>query len=252
MIRPVDVPPTQLFGDNPTKHLPWNSWLIQTFGNYQPDGHTGIDYPCASGTPVRAVAGGTVLHVGWLKGSYADNPWWVAPSFAGFTYVVDHGAFIGIYAHCLNGGAKVSVGQRVTEGQVLGLSGNTGASTGDHLHFEVLPDGYILNSTMYGRINPASLFSGIQPHSTSTPIPTPSEEDDMFTEQDRAVQNSILAALISGGTDETVPVLKYLKDINARLADIDWSADSKTSLRQEIANIKVSVTLILEAIEKKG
>ena len=129
MIRPVPYAPTQLYGANPTRWLPWDSWLIQTFGNYQPDGHTGEDYPCPAGTPVKAVTSGIVRHVGYFNGSYADNPWWIAPGFAGFTYVVDHGWFIGIYGHCMDGAAQVRAGQQVTEGQVLGLSGNTGAST---------------------------------------------------------------------------------------------------------------------------
>jgi hypothetical protein len=176
MIHPVDYGPSQDYGDNPTKNLPASSWIIQQFGNYQPDGHTGTDYPCPVGTPVRAATDGTVLHVGRLGGTYADNPWWIAPGFAGYTYVVDHGHFIGIYGHCMDGAARVTNGQRVTEGQVLGLSGNTGASTGPHLHFEALPDGYVLNSYMYGRINPATLFSGIQFQSTPT---APAEEDIM-------------------------------------------------------------------------
>lgn len=178
MIRPVDVPPSQRYGDNPTKHLPASHWIIRQFGNYQPDGHTGVDYPCKSGTPVRAVTAGTVLHIGWMGGSYASNPWWVQPSFAGYCAVIDHGSFIGIYGHCLDGSAGVRAGQRVSEGQVFILSGNTGASTGPHLHFEVLPDQYVLNSYMYGRINPETLFAGIQTQSTET-TPTASEEDEL-------------------------------------------------------------------------
>ena len=160
MTHPVAYTPSQDFGDNPTANLPADHWIIQQFGNYQPDGHTGVDYPCPVGTPVKAAAAGTVLHVGRLSGTYADNPWWIAPAFAGFVYVVDHGWFIGIYGHCMDGGAQVAVGQQVADGQVLGLSGNTGASTGPHLHFEVLPDGYVLNSYMYGRINPMNVIAG--------------------------------------------------------------------------------------------
>lgn len=184
MIHPVDYKPSQDFGANPTKHLPVGHPIIQTFGNYQPDGHTGVDYPCSIGTPVKAAAAGTVVHVGRFGGSYASNPWWIQPSFAGYTYVVDHGHFIGIYGHCMDGAARVSAGQRVAEGQVLGLSGNTGASTGPHLHFECLPAKFNLNSAYYGRINPASLFGGIQVHGTTTT--PPSEEDDMFSDDDRA------------------------------------------------------------------
>ena len=182
MIHPVDYEPSQDFGENPTRNLPPTHPVIQTFGNYQPDGHSGEDYPCDIGTPVRAVSAGTVLHVGYMGGTYADNPWWIAPGFSGYCAVIDHGSFIGIYGHCQDGSAKVSKGQRVSEGQVFILSGNTGGSTGPHLHFEILPDGYILNSAFYGRINPASLFGGISPLGT-TITPLSEEDDDMaFTD----------------------------------------------------------------------
>jgi len=179
MIQPVDYAPSQRFGENPTRNLPANDWIIQAFGNYQPDGHTGVDYPCPVGTQVRAVTGGTVLHVGWMAGTYADNPWWINPGFAGYVYVVDHGSFIGIYGHCKDASNWVNKGDRVSEGQTLGLSGNTGASTGPHLHFEALPDGYVLNSYMYGRIDPQTLFGSLSYASESiTPL---SEEDDDLT-----------------------------------------------------------------------
>lgn len=157
MVRPVDFPITQIFGENPTKDIrPGNPdyWIIELFGNYQPDGHAGFDCACPVGTPVRAVADGIVLHIGWMGGTYADNPWWIAPNFAGYCAVIDHGSFIGIYGHCQDGSGKVAKGARVSEGQVFILSGNTGGSTGAHLHFEVLPDGYNLNAKFYGRVNP--------------------------------------------------------------------------------------------------
>lgn len=190
MIQPVDYAPSQNYGDNATKYLPADHWLIRQFGNYQPDGHTGVDYPCPAGTPVRAVATGTVLHVGYFQGSYADNPYWINPGFAGWTYVVDHIWFVGIYGHCMEGAAQVRVGDVIPEGKVLGLSGNTGASTGDHLHFEALPDGWVVNSYMYGRIDPRLLFATVNtitPQST-TPVTgstTNPQEDDMFTDADR-------------------------------------------------------------------
>lgn len=249
MRHPVDYAPSQDFGDNPTSILPASHWIIQQFGNYQPDGHTGTDYPCPIGTPVRAAADGKVLHVGRLSGSYADNPWWISPSFAGYTYVVDHGHFIGIYGHCMDGGARVRQGQSVIEGQVLGLSGNTGASTGPHLHFEALPDGYVLNGYMYGRINPATLFRGVQPQ--SAPI-TP-QEDDLSDAQYAALTqklDSVLAALISGGSDEPVSVLMYLKKIDAKLADISWDEHTKTSQAQELANIKILNVATNQAVKQ--
>lgn len=179
MIRPVAAEISQRFGDNPTRNLPASSWLIQTFGNYQPDGHTGEDYACPVGTPVRAVTSGTVLHIGWMGGTYDQNPWWIQPSFAGYHAVIDHGSFIGIYGHCSDGSAKVAKGDRVSEGQVFILSGNTGGSTGPHLHFEILPDKYVLNSTFYGRIDPEPLFTGSLSYASESI--TPVQEDDMAT-----------------------------------------------------------------------
>lgn len=183
MIRPVDLSPTQLYGDNPTSIIRPGSpdyWIIELYGNYQPDGHAGEDYPCKAGTPVRAVTDGVVLHIGRLGGAYADNPWWIAPNFAGFVVVIDHGSFIGIYGHCMDGSGKVRAGQRVSEGQVFVLSGNTGASTGDHLHFEILFKPFLVNSYMYGRSNPETLFSGIQFQSGAI---TPLEEIDVAAEE---------------------------------------------------------------------
>jgi hypothetical protein len=196
MIRPVEAEISQRFGDNPTAHIRPGTpdyWIIQQFGNYQPDGHAGEDYKCDPGTPVRAVASGTVLHIGWMGGTYSDNPWWIAPNFAGYCAVIDHGSFIGIYGHCSDGSAKVSKGQRVAEGQVFILSGNTGGSTGPHLHFEILPDGYVLNSRFYGRIDPEPLFGGSLSYASESI--TPSEEDDMalfnnIDEFKRAVQEA--------------------------------------------------------------
>jgi hypothetical protein len=172
MIWPVDSRVSQEYGSNPTANLPQDSWLIRTFGNYQPNGHTGVDFPVVEGTPVRAVANGTVKHVGWYGGTYADNPYWIAPSFAGFVLVIDHGSFVGIYAHL--SGSPVAVGESVREGQTVAYSGNTGGSTGPHLHFEVLPDGWDFNNGMYGRVNPATYLTAITAQSaTVTTAPTP-------------------------------------------------------------------------------
>jgi hypothetical protein len=183
MTYPVKANISQNFGDNPTANIRPGSpdyWIIQQFGNYQPDGHTGVDFACAAGTEVRAVADGTVLHIGWVGGTYADNPWWIAPGFAGYCAVIDHGSFIGIYGHCTDGSAKVGKGARVRDGQVFILSGNTGGSTGAHLHFEVLPDGYNLNARFYGRVNPLPYLgsASVGPAGETT---TTTEEDDFMT-----------------------------------------------------------------------
>ncbi|MGW5738132.1 MULTISPECIES: M23 family metallopeptidase [Streptomyces] len=84
--------------------------------------HTGIDFHAASGTSVHAVGSGTVVEAGW-GGAYGNN---VVIKMNDGTYTQ--------YGHMSSLG--VTVGQAVTPGQQIGLSGSTGNSSGPHLHFE--------------------------------------------------------------------------------------------------------------------
>ncbi|MVO89750.1 peptidoglycan DD-metalloendopeptidase family protein [Streptomyces sp. p1417] len=84
--------------------------------------HTGVDFHAASGTQVQAVAAGTVVEAGW-GGAYGNN---VVIRHNDGTYTQ--------YGHMSSLG--VTVGQTVTPGQQIGLSGSTGNSSGPHLHFE--------------------------------------------------------------------------------------------------------------------
>ncbi|MCG6498157.1 M23 family metallopeptidase [Kitasatospora sp. A2-31] len=85
--------------------------------------HTGADFVAATGTPLRAVAAGTVVKAG-NGGAYGNE---VEIKLADGKYAQ--------YAHLSSIGVKV--GQAVTVGQQIGLSGATGNVTGPHLHFEI-------------------------------------------------------------------------------------------------------------------
>jgi murein DD-endopeptidase MepM/ murein hydrolase activator NlpD len=88
--------------------------------------HTGLDFPADVGTPVAAAAGGVVI--------YSERH----PQY-GNLIELDHGnGLITRYAH--NSKVMVKVGDIVRRGQVISEVGNTGRSTGPHLHFEVLVD----------------------------------------------------------------------------------------------------------------
>ncbi|WP_369249686.1 M23 family metallopeptidase [Streptomyces sp. R41] len=84
--------------------------------------HTGVDFHAASGTSVHAVGSGTVVTAGW-GGAYGNQ-----------VVIKMHDGTYTMYGHLSSIG--VSVGQTVTPGQQIALSGSTGNTTGPHLHFE--------------------------------------------------------------------------------------------------------------------
>ncbi|MBC3901701.1 peptidoglycan DD-metalloendopeptidase family protein, partial [Acetobacterium malicum] len=89
--------------------------------------HGGIDIGVAEGTPVGAAGAGTVTQAGWNDGY-------------GLSVTLDHGNGLEtLYGHLSE--VLVSVGEVVSQLQLIGLSGNTGNSTGPHLHFGVYKDG---------------------------------------------------------------------------------------------------------------
>ncbi|PIE53790.1 MAG: peptidase M23 [Dethiosulfovibrio peptidovorans] len=97
--------------------------------------HTGIDVSAPRGTAVHAAATGDVLYAGWLRGY-------------GQIVILDHGGgFSTVYAHLSR--ILVSEGQRISEGKVVGNVGDTGVTTGPHLHFEVRVNGNAKNPLKY-------------------------------------------------------------------------------------------------------
>jgi hypothetical protein len=119
---PLNGPITQRFGANPLSY--------RVFGLA---GHNGLDLGVLEGTPVKAAAAGTVNRACMDGSGYGNH-----------VRIQHDEDSVTLYAHLST--MKVKVGQQVKAGQVIGLSGNTGNSTGPHLHFEVRmpggPEGY--------------------------------------------------------------------------------------------------------------
>lgn len=88
--------------------------------------HTGIDIACPAGSPVRAVADGTVTFAGY-NGAYGNQ---VRQKIGGAEVWYNHFATL-----------RVKKGDGVSQGAILGYEGSTGMSTGPHLHFEVRING---------------------------------------------------------------------------------------------------------------
>lgn len=95
--------------------------------------HTGIDIQSYYGGPIYAAMSGTVVTSGYMAGGY------------GYYVVLDHGGGVQtLYGHQKQP-PPVAVGQSVSQGQVIGFEGNTGNTTGEHLHFEVRINGSAVN-----------------------------------------------------------------------------------------------------------
>lgn len=102
--------------------------------------HNGVDYAMTVGTPLYAIEAGRVIYAGPSRIKLANGE----PGGGGYIVKLRHkvnGEWItSAYMHLKKGSIKaagIKVGGIVTEGQKIGESGNTGASTGPHLHFEI-------------------------------------------------------------------------------------------------------------------
>lgn len=104
--------------------VPVPYYVSSPYGQREGEFHKGIDFAAAENTPIYASDSGRVVHASFNNGGF------------GYYVCIEHsnGLFTG-YAHMNN--TMVSVGQQVSKGQQVGLMGNTGASQGVHLHFNV-------------------------------------------------------------------------------------------------------------------
>ncbi len=113
----------------------WRSLVSCEFGTGYV-GHTGMDLAIPVGTEIRAVAAGKVLYTKIGATGY------------GYHVVLYHGGgIVTLYGHC--SAILVSEGQEVAQGEVIALSGNTGRSTGPHLHLEFVVGGAPVNPRLY-------------------------------------------------------------------------------------------------------
>ena len=115
---------------------PVSGTLTSTYGyRWGGEFHSGIDLAVPIGTPVKAADGGTVTFSGW-RGNY------------GYLVIIDHdNGYQTYYAH--NDSLPLSVGTKVGQGDIIAYSGNTGRSTGPHVHFEIRKNGSTLNPLNY-------------------------------------------------------------------------------------------------------
>ncbi len=151
---------SQGFGENP-----------QLYAQFGLAGHHGTDYVASVGTPIYAVENGVVEKSGnGITDKYTGG------FFAGETTTII-GQYETLYGH--QSQRLVSPGQRVTEGQLIGYTGNTGYTTGPHLHFGIRPLQPNLNNGYRGYIDFASVL-----------FATPAPVEPALQPYQRKVQNS--------------------------------------------------------------
>lgn len=126
---PSAFPITQRFAENP-----------DTYKRFGILGHNGIDYGTPTGTPILAVAAGVVLEV------------WEDAAGYGRYVKLGHDWGESLYAHLEQ--QAIAVGTTVAAGQPIGISGNTGNSTGPHLHFGMRVKPYFRDNGWGGYVDP--------------------------------------------------------------------------------------------------
>ncbi|RTY35844.1 M23 family metallopeptidase [Chlorobium phaeovibrioides] len=143
-IRPVSGPVTSSFGAR-THPI----YKVRMF-------HTGVDFSAPKGSHVEATGDGTVAWSGYDRGY-------------GQKVVINHGyGFTTLYAHLSK--SIVRMGQRVRRGEIIGLVGSTGISTGPHLHYEVM--------RRQQRVDPAAYFFDAAHPEKFISNQSPAEEDN--------------------------------------------------------------------------
>jgi murein DD-endopeptidase MepM/ murein hydrolase activator NlpD len=97
------------------------------------EGHVAIDFGVPVGTSVHSTMSGKVIYAGFNNEGYGN------------LVIVENGAYKTYYAHLSS--IPVKIGQSINGGEVIGLSGNTGNSTGPHVHYEIRKNGVAIDPT---------------------------------------------------------------------------------------------------------
>ena len=95
--------------------------------------HKGVDFAAPSGTPIPAAGDGKVVFRGWKNG------------YGNYIKIRHNGTYSTAYAHLSKFKSDVKIGTQVKQGQTVGYVGNTGLSTGPHLHYEIIKNGVHVN-----------------------------------------------------------------------------------------------------------
>lgn len=219
--------------------------------------HYGQDYPAPRGTKILAAHPGRVIRAGWDDGKV--NVWPLLPKgipYGGGWWVwIENEGLVTIYMH-MKTEPDVNKGDWVGQGTVLGEVGTTGASTGDHLHFETLLGGT--------HVDPATVIGG------QVSAGKISQEDDLTPEQSHQLKQVYNAIFVGGKSmlDGGKSISKSLQELNGPVARASSAkatvvtgkaqnipvrqdnADTNTMMREVLALVK-GFDQRLAVLEKK-
>ncbi len=167
---PVQGQVSQPFGPTSFALEPPLDWNGQHYGHF----HTGIDLAASQGTPIRATIGGTVE----IRSD---------PEGFGNLVVVRHGPWDVLYGHTSGQPAGIQTGAVVKPGDVIGLIGSTGNSTGPHVHYEIRYQGHV--------VDPAPFLSGQAPASPWDPASNAKAGVSYLKDMLSRFKNNVPAAL---------------------------------------------------------
>lgn len=174
------------------------SGLLEVTQEYKPGVHNGIDVVNQNYT-----LGNIVAHSdGVVVGSRNNCNGFENGSYGNYVKIKHDNGYYTLYGHMAYNTVRVSVGQRVSKGQVLGYTGNTGMSYGGHLHFEV-------RNTSDVRIDPTEYLNSDLPNSQS--VPTKSVEE---------LAQEVIAGKYGNGEDRKKALGDRYAEVQARVNEI--------------------------------
>ena len=174
------------------------SGLLEVTQEYKPGVHNGIDVVNQNYT-----LGNIVAHSNGVVVGYRNNcNGFENGSYGNYVKIKHDNGYYTLYGHMAYNTVRVSVGQRVSKGQILGYMGNTGMSYGGHLHFEVRTPSNV-------RINPTEYLNADLPN--STPVPTKSVDE---------LANEVIQGLWGNGQERKDRLGDRYAEVQARVNEI--------------------------------
>lgn len=167
---------------------------------------------------------------------------------AGIVVVIDHGGYLSISAHLSE--TKLHKGDKVTRGQEIGKTGNTGYTTGPHLHFEILPKPFAWSNGFYGRTDPITFIQARQ----ATAV-VQKDWFDMASKEDlKTALREVFETPFRREGPEAAKTWPHKEQTTSFGAVLRWTDEAWINFSKSISKVNENVTALgkrLDALESK-